>query len=390
MNPPVFDIDPVAFKIDPYPVYHQMRNKAPICFVPQLGAILLTRRDDIFTCEKDIEIFSSEQPGGLMTVLMGENMMRKDGEAHMRERRMIFPTVSPKTVANTWKEQFELAADTILLGLIDRSEFDLVRDYAMPLSGEALKLVTGLTHVSAQAMNQWSQAMIDGIANYAGNPQIEAACHEATLGIDQAVSQRMEEVSKKPDTSLLSVLLQAGLDEAGVRANVKLAISGGQNEQRDALAGAVYAMLAHPNQLEIVTAGNASWMQVFDEYCRWMAPIGMSPRRIAKAGCYKGITLQPEQRAFLMFGAANRDEACFDQPDVFDVQRDTSKSIAFGAGPHFCAGAWISRCLVAGVGLPKLFEGFSDLRLAEGAEPRFEGWAFRGLPNLQVQTGRSG
>ena len=100
MKPPVFDIDPVAFKADPYPVYKQMRIDAPICYVPQLDAVLLTKRDDIFTCEKNIEVFSSEQPDGLMTVLMGENMMRKDGDAHMRERKMIFPSVSPKTVAN--------------------------------------------------------------------------------------------------------------------------------------------------------------------------------------------------------------------------------------------------------------------------------------------------
>ena len=31
-------------------------------------------------------MFSSHQPAGLMNTLMGHNMMRKDGEAHMAER----------------------------------------------------------------------------------------------------------------------------------------------------------------------------------------------------------------------------------------------------------------------------------------------------------------
>src|SRR5947208_14061550 len=41
-------------------------------------------------------------------------------------------------------------------------------------------------------------------------------------------------------------------------------------------------------------------------------------------------------------------------PDRFDIRRDVSKSIAFGAGPHFCAGAWASRAMIADVALPTL------------------------------------
>ncbi|MCB1389828.1 MAG: cytochrome P450, partial [Rhodobacteraceae bacterium] len=102
---PVVEIDPAAFWADPYPVLKRLRAEAPIAYVPQLGATLLTRRDAIFTNEKKIEIFSSDQPGGLMTVLMGQNMMRKDGAPHMAERKAIFPTVSPKTVRDVWTAQ---------------------------------------------------------------------------------------------------------------------------------------------------------------------------------------------------------------------------------------------------------------------------------------------
>lgn len=385
MKPPVFDIDPAAFSADPYPVYKRMRAEAPIAYVPQLGATLLTRRDDIFTCEKNIEVFSSRQPGGLMTVLMGENMMRKDGEAHMEERRMIFPAVSPKTVAGHWLEQFRNQAAAILDELAPRGRADLVRDYAMRLSGEALKAITGLTQISWRDMDEWSQAMIDGIANYAGIPEIEARCRAATAAIDAAIGERMEEIRHKTDHSILSVALAAGMPEASIRHNIKLAISGGQNEPRDAIAGLAWAMLAHPGQLSLIEAGTAGWNQAFDEYCRWMAPIGMSPRRIARPFEWNGIAFEPESRAFLMFGAANRDEACFSNPDVFDILQDTSKSIAFGAGPHFCAGAWASRALVAQVALPELFSRLRGLRLADGADVRIEGWAFRGPVRVPVE-----
>jgi len=38
-----------------------MRQNTPVCFVPQLGATLLTLHDDIVQCEKNVEVFSSEQ-----------------------------------------------------------------------------------------------------------------------------------------------------------------------------------------------------------------------------------------------------------------------------------------------------------------------------------------
>ena len=89
-NAPHFDIDVPAFWADPYPALARMRKEAPIAFVPQLGSTVFTRRDDIFTQEKRIDVFSSHQPAGLMNVLMGHNMMRKDGDAHMAERRRCF------------------------------------------------------------------------------------------------------------------------------------------------------------------------------------------------------------------------------------------------------------------------------------------------------------
>ena len=52
---PRIDIDPAAFRADPYPMLAKMRKEAPIAFVPQLGSTVFTRRDDIFSQEKRIE-----------------------------------------------------------------------------------------------------------------------------------------------------------------------------------------------------------------------------------------------------------------------------------------------------------------------------------------------
>lgn len=379
---PVFSIDRDAFWQDPYPTLKRMRAEAPVCFVPELGATLLTRRDDIFDNEKKIEVFSSDQPGGLMTVLMGQNMMRKDGAAHMAERKAIFPTVSPRTVRDVWKTSFIEQTSAILDEWRPRGQACMLRDIAMAISGEALKAITGLTQITWAEMDRVSQGMIDGCANYAGDPVITARCNDCTAAIDRAIDQRIPALRAAPDASLLSVMMQAGLPDDQVRANVKLAISGGQNEPRDVIAGMVWALLTHPEQLALVQSGQATWLAAFEEFARWMAPIGMSPRRIAIPYVLHGITLDPDDRVFLMFGSGNRDESVFARPDVFDMTQDASASLAFGAGPHFCAGAWASRCLIAEVALPMIFERLLGLRLT-GAVP-FGGWAFRGPLRVPV------
>lgn len=381
---PHFAIDVQAFWRDPYPALATMRREAPIAFVPQLGSTLLTRRDDIFVSEKRIDVFSSDQPGGLMTRLMGHNMMRKDGDAHMAERSIFFPAVSPKAVRAHWRAEFQAHADRILEQLAAKGSADLVTEFALPLSGECLKSVTGLTNIRYDEIDGWSQAMIEGIANYTGDPAVEARCNAATAGIDAAIDDMLPVVCKVPNHSLLSVMIHGGMPEENVRHNIKLTISGGQNEPRKAIAGCIWALLTHPDEFARVRAGEVSWLQVFEEFARWISPIGMSPRRVAKAATVNGVDFAPEDRVFLMFGSANRDEAHFEHADRFDLTRDTGKSIAFGAGPHFCAGAAASRAMIADVALPSVFARLKTLRLDAREEVRIGGWAFRGLFNLPV------
>ncbi|MEL6886308.1 MAG: cytochrome P450 [Pseudomonadota bacterium] len=376
---PVYSIDPLAFHADPYPALARMQADTPICFVPELGATLITRRDDIHAQEKRTQVFSSHQPGGLMTVLMGENMMRKDGAAHMAERRALFPALSPRTVATHWKPIFTAFADRLLHDIAPTGACDLVTQVAMPISAAALKAITGLQDMTETEMDGVSQAMIDGCANYAGDALVESRCHAATALIDRHIDAMWDRATPP---SALAVQRAAGVAPPSIHANIKLIISGGQNEPRDAIAGCVAALLAHPEALEAARSGAVTWQQVFAEYARWMSPIGMSPRRVAQADTVRGVQFNPDDRVFLMFGAAGRDPAHFEQPDRFDVTRDTQPAISFGAGPHFCAGAAASRCLIAEVALPLIFDRLPGLRLTGPVD--YAGWAFRGPLRVPV------
>ena len=244
------------FRFDPYPTLQHMRVYAPIAYVPALDAILISKSGNIFKLEKITDVFSSVQPEGLMTKLMGQNMMRKDGYAHLKEHKAIFPTVSPKTVQNVWETKFKASTKRILDDLIDLNCADLVKDFAMPVSAEALKVLTGLTNMSWQEMDRVSQGMIEGYANYNGSLQMEAFCHNCTSSIDTHIIEILRNGLDTNDMSLVAVQKRAGLSDKQLRANIKLVISGGRNEPQDAIAGIIWAVLQNTSTLEDLKTGN--------------------------------------------------------------------------------------------------------------------------------------
>ena len=58
---PVYSITPSEFAANPYPALAEMRAIAPVCYVPELDAYLLTRRDDIHLYEKQVDLLSSDR-----------------------------------------------------------------------------------------------------------------------------------------------------------------------------------------------------------------------------------------------------------------------------------------------------------------------------------------
>ena len=116
-----------------------------------------------------------------------------------RSARCTFPRCRPRRSRAHWRAEFQSHADRILDAL-GQGHADLLAEFALPLSGECLKSVTGLTNIRYQDIDAWSQGMIEGIANYAGDPAIEARCHAATAGIDAAIDDMLPLCARRRTT----------------------------------------------------------------------------------------------------------------------------------------------------------------------------------------------
>ena len=150
-------------------------------------------------------------------------------------------------------------------------------------------------------MDRVSQGMIDGCANYSGYLEVEARCNDCTAAIDAHISYRIASGLDDNDVSLIVVQQRAGLSDAQQRANVKLAIFGGQNEPKDTIAGIIWAILERHTVLKALQAGTVSYLQVFEEFTHWISPIGMSLRCIAKPYITMALTLSKMSARFLFF-----------------------------------------------------------------------------------------
>lgn len=372
---------------DPYPTYRQLRQNAPVCWIPAAGRYFVTRHADISFIERHPDIFSANETGSLMKRVMGHTMLRKDGAAHRREREACQPVLRPGFIRSHWMPVFAEIVDDLVDGLADRGEADLFQNFAAPCASRVLAALLGLTATDPHNLVVWSQSLMDGTGNYADDPEVWRRSEQAANDIDALLDEVVPYLTRHPDHSIISAMIHAAdpLTREEISANVKVIVGGGLNEPRDAILTAAVGLMSHPAQLARVQQEPELWRNVFEEAIRWVAPIGMYPRQTTCEVELGGTRLPAGARIAVVLGSGNRDDSVFENPDSFDIDRRKVPHVAFGGGPHFCLGAWAARMLVGEVALPALFRRLTHLRLVEEEPPQWFGWVFRGPTCVRVR-----
>ena len=366
---------------DPYDVYRRLRDAGPCVWLAPARRYVLPRWDEVFALDED-PAFTAAEPDSLMTRAMGLSMLRTDGAIHQRQRRAAHRVLRAKEFEACWSGMLAGVADELLDEIEQAGRADLVADFAGPYAARTLKRMLGLDDVADMDMQVWSQALIDGVGNYADDATVWSRCREAGAGIDAAVSRARGRA--REGTVIHAMLSDAAITYDEVLANVKLFISGGLNEPRDVIATTAWALLRDPEQAALVRADPAAFAAATEESLRWMSPIAMYPRYVSSDTQLGDVALAAGDRVGVMLASANRDERHWEEPDRFDLRRATQRHVAFSRGPHVCLGAFVARQQVGRAALPRLFERLPDLRLAPGLPPRQVGWVFRGLASLEV------
>lgn len=385
--PAVADVSYQDLLDDPYPIFRRLRQTASAVFVEAANLTLVTRFDDIMAIERDPATYSADNPTSLVNKVMGPTFMRKDGTEHTIGRKAIEPSFRPGTIKEHWTPKFSGICESLIDALIETDKAELFTALAAPMASLCLMEMIGFPTMPWQTLAEWSQSLIDGAGNYSGDTEIEHRAMQAGAEIDAAIEAVLDHHRRHLNPSILSSMVHADppMPIEDIRANIKVIIGGGLNEPRDAILTLVLGLLENPAQKESVFAKPELWPAALEEAVRWISPIGMYPRRVTRNVDLCGVPLPEGLQIGLCVGAANRDGKRFPDPDRFDVSRPRQSHLAFGAGPHFCAGTWVSRLTVGKIAVPMLFERLRNLRLRDDAPPVLRGWVFRGPVSLPVR-----
>ena len=289
-----------------------------------------------FAGPEHAEFFADRRPSILTT----------EGDEHSRLRRIVAPAFTPKA-ADRFRPSMREVIDRLLDPVVPTGHTELVADVCEPYPIPIICRLLGAPEEDWQLFSRWATDLLRIFNfNFAEDlPLIAAAQHEVSAYMRELIARRR----RAPADDLLTDLIAA--EESGDRLSTEelesMAIAilvAGTDTTRNQLACSVALLTEHPEQWRLLADRPELAPRAVEESMRFLGAIGGTARFASEDVEYRGIVFPKDTAVSTSFVAANRDEAVFSDPEVFDITREASSPhLTFGSGIHFCLGAWLAR-----------------------------------------------
>ncbi len=372
--PAVLD-DDRDYAVEDMPDLHQrlaaLRKQAPAAWVRCFGrpAVMFTSYELVNAAFKDEVTFPSKAfYADVVTDVLGYNIQCMYGEEHRRNRALASPTFRQRIVQEIITPLLEPVAHELIDRFEPRREADLVGQYTKLYPFKIILRMLGLPAASEDVVARWALGMLDIQQNYEHAVQCS---REFTAFVAPILAERRTD----PANDLISRLATEELDgerltDEEIMNFLKLLFPAGSDTTYLGLGNTLYALLTHPDQLDLVLsdpAGEARWAT--EEGLRWEAPVALLPRHNPRDALWNDIAIPADTPLIFAIVAANRDPSQFDDPDLFEVRRRPAGTLTFGFGQHFCLGAHLARAEID-ISLKVLLSRLPNLRMAVDPEVR--------------------
>ncbi|WP_225834348.1 cytochrome P450 [Streptomyces sp. NK08204] len=367
---------------EPYGYLNALRAHAPVHWSPMHHAWLVTGYDHVMRCLRDPAV-SADRVRPLMDAVpqgAGEDaerafgilarwMVFNDPPQHRRLRQVFQEAFAARAVARYRAFTEKATAAVLARRAVPGRGGDLMADIAKPLPALVFARWLGIPRTDAPSFWYWNARVADLVLGTAQEESEYRASLQALVSLEDYLGALVARRRAEPGDDLISQVLREGRvgesvsEEEFVGMLTQMAFAGGETTS-NLIANTVLALHIRPDQLAAVRADPALAHGAVEETLRLDGPSKMSIRTAARDLDLDGRTLRADDRIFLVTAAANRDPACFPDPDRFDVRRTGSTHLGFGFGAHFCIGAALAR-LVAVAAVTTLVRDHPDLTLTD-------------------------
>lgn len=387
------------FLQNPYPTYRQLREEAPIFWSEKSKYWLITRYEDVHSILKDMSYEKQLQRWKQVNPMMkmipevsklidtrSKWMLNMNPPDHTRLRGLVNRAFTPKMV-NEMRPHIQEIADYIIDRLQDKEEFDLVQDFAFPLPVVVIAEMLGVPREDREQFKKWSHALTDTLEPSPNIDKMKAA-NKATEELYEYLRPLVAERRKNPKNDLITALAAAEeegkkLTEDELLANCVLILVAGHETTVNLIGNAVRTLLQHPDQLELLKANPDLIGGAIGEVLRFESPVQSTRRLAGETMELNGTKINEGDMLVLLLGAANRDPAMYEEPDTFNIQRDTKKHMAYGHGIHHCLGSSLADA-EGQIAVGTLFKRLPNLRLVDQKIEIRTPFALRGAKKLMV------
>jgi len=354
---PPFGYDPFSpeFQENPFPFYRWMRNEAPVYYSENWGFWALSRFEDVRAAALDPQTFLSFEGIDIDDTAKDQSgpgfLPDIDNPRHDQLRKLVQRHFLPRSVAKL-EDQIREVVRGLVASWRDKGQVDLAQELSWPLPYEVFFNLLGMPMKEArQDLIKWSHQLKD---REPGDPRLTPVAKAATEHIKQYLAELLAERRRNPVGDLLTHLVNSEIDgvpfaEADIKPASEIVglmfllfLAG--VETTAGLTSTLFRALAeNPEQRTLLLQDPSLIPDAVEEAVRYATPLQVAGRTTSRDVTLHGTTIPAGKRVFLVYGAANRDERQFPDPDQFNVRRGRIRHLGFGEGMHGCLGAPLAR-----------------------------------------------
>lgn len=331
-------------------VFADLRARCPVAHSSAFdGFWAVTRYQDIvdILMQPDLYITSVRNvvPGSSTTGRRPP--LHLDPPDHTPYRRAIDRALGGTRVA-TIEATTRRAARSLMRDLVARGEADFVEHFSSPLPAVVFGDWLGLTEAQTQVLWRTAKAYVKAWESFDKSSVAVAAEQLAAMAAEVIAERRREprDPAVDPTSSLLAARDNDGnpFPEHLLAGCVRQVLVVGLVAP-PILLGSIAVHLSRDVRLQNELRGDLSLVpDAVEEFLRLYTPYRGFARSAREEVELHGRRIKPGEPIALVYASANRDETVFPEPDEFRLRRPNIRQhLAFGRGPHMCAGIALAR-----------------------------------------------